>query len=973
MLAPPLAEPSVRQRIQLGPLPEELEFYGAYDWCLNPYVTVADAIHHLHQELRTLPTSAAPWQVAETVNNVFLLGCGLLNCIDEHLRGRTLRMPSRLAATAAGRGLVRLAEIGLHRRQSRRCVDRWRDQLLSGLNDFLLLLVRRRSPDAIGLIESGRKLRALSATVLPADLRARRMGTPSPFRQLDLTPQDVLQLGDCFVRRFPDRTQPVLLMGLRTSGSYFAPLLRAFLASEGYSRVQLLTVEPIRGVGRSEAKTLKRLAALGYWALIVDDPPKTSRTMLAALAFAQRAGFAPASVKFVAPTHSANPSWFETLPPDSVVTFPARQWHKVRLLSEPVAERQIAEYFRQDFARVSIVADGRAVDFNDALHASISDERGRRLKRVFEVELQTPDGEQQTTYVLAKSVGWGWLGYHAFLIGQRLSGHVPPLLGLRDGILYQEWIPQPESGFAGEHDKLVDASAAYTAARVRRVNLSGSVASMESKKHNAGSELLVKTLGRAYGRLLPERMMRPHIGRMLQARRCPVPTVIDGNMGRSEWVLGPRGPLKTDFEHHGLGKNTLDVVDPAYDLADAILKFELAPDAECKLVQAYIDQSGDAGVRQRLFMHKLLAGLAAMSQAQDQLLASPHGAKVQYELHRRFMSAWNFLTVQTARQCGSLCHPRAQLHWRSPLVVLDVDGVIDRRLFGYPSTTAAGIEALSLLSAHDVAVALNTARSASEVQDYCAAYGLAGGVAEYGSYLWDAVHRRERVLIDAQAKRQLAELRRNLQRLPGVFLDERHRCSIRALTYRDKPQGILQDLTNFAGASNIGDGALAPLPKHLIDRLLVDLRLDRLAYHQTMIDTTILAKGADKGTGLAALRDWVLRPDVETIAVGDQEADLSMFGVATRSFAPANVGCRRQAQLLGCRISSYAFQRGLLDIVRSIVHPDNARRERCNAALRAASLEQPLFLAALQAADRPWRVNLIKALFSPRWFNIFLR
>ena len=44
------------------------------------------------------------------------------------------------------------------------------------------------------------------------------------------------------------------------------------------------------------------------------------------------------------------------------------------------------------------------------------------------------------------------------------------------------------------------------------------------------------------------------------------------------------------------------------------------------------------------------------------------------------MNAWNFLTVHTARHCGSLCHPRAELRWRAPLVVLDIDGVLDRRI-----------------------------------------------------------------------------------------------------------------------------------------------------------------------------------------------------------------------------------------------------------------------------------------------------
>jgi hypothetical protein len=38
-----------------------------------------------------------------------------------------------------------------------------------------------------------------------------------------------------------------------------------------------------------------------------------------------------------------------------------------------------------------------------------------------------------------------------------------------------------------------------------------------------------------------------------------------------------------------------------------------------------------------------------------------------------------------------------------------------------------------------------------------------------------------------------------------------------------------------------------------------------------MIDTAIAAKETDKGTGLAALRDWVLEADAETIAIHNRE------------------------------------------------------------------------------------------------------
>jgi hydroxymethylpyrimidine pyrophosphatase-like HAD family hydrolase len=396
-------------------------------------------------------------------------------------------------------------------------------------------------------------------------------------------------------------------------------------------------------------------------------------------------------------------------------------------------------------------------------------------------------------------------------------------------------------------------------------------------------------------------------------------------------------------------------------LADTILNLELSLEEEDRLIRRYVDESGDVGVEQRLFMNKLLAGLWAMKQVQEHLFGKARIAEGQQAVHRRFMCAWHFLTVQAARYCGDRCRSAAESRWRSPLVALDIDGVIDRRLFGFPCTTAAGMEALRLLNAHELSVAVNTARSVAEVKAYCRAYSLAGGVAEHGSYLWDAVHQRGRALISPEAARQLNELRRNLQRIPGVFLDHRHQYSIRAFTYQDKPRGLLATLIKSIRSHGVGDGALAPLPNLLVQHLMTDLDLDRLCFHHTNIDTTIVAKEVDKGGGLSALRDWVLGADAETIAVGDQEPDLTMFRVATRSFAPANIGCARQARLLGCRIVHAPFQRGLLEIVRAITHPDGRQCERCAEGKRRSARSHDPFMEVLRAADRRWAVNLVGA------------
>jgi hydroxymethylpyrimidine pyrophosphatase-like HAD family hydrolase len=962
-------------RAQEGALAAELEFYQSYDWCLKPHLTFGEAIVHLREELTKLAAMPNGWQVSEVTTNIFLLSCGLLNCVDEYLRGPTLRLPARLATTRVGRGAARLVETVSEKPWSGRTVRRWREHWLACLNDFLLPIVRLQAAEPAHFADVGRRLMSLLESPLPLDLRGSRIGTPTPFSRLDLTQKDFSVLGESFVRRYPDRTQSILIAGLRSSGSYFAPLLRAFFEAEGYKTVTLLTIEPNKGASRREMKELKRFAERGYLALIVDDPPYTNRTIFAALDIARRAGFAPSKVKFLVPTHPAKRTWFSTLPEDSVITLQPEQWHKWALLELRAVELQLAEYFRsEDFASVTVVSSHRADEINATLQQIPCDERGARLKRAFEIELTTLEGEKETKYVLAKSVGWGWLGYHAFLIGHRLSGYVPPILGLRDGILYMEWISQPIVESVKERRELIETSASYVAARVRHLNLgTDSGAGTDLKRYNDGTRLLEKVLSRAYGRVLTDMLMQSRLGKLMRQRPCPFPTLIDGNMHRSEWVLGARGLFKTDFEHHGMGKSSLNVTDPAYDLADTILNFALSPAEENDLLRRYITESGDVTVEQRLFMYKLLAGISAMKVAHEQLFASPRGKDAQHEFHRRFMSAWNFLTIEAARHCGSQCRPRADLQWSAPIIVLDIDGVLDQRVFGFPCTTAAGAEALSLLSAHKFSVALNTARSAAEVRDYCKAYSLAGGIAEHGSYIWDAVRKRERVLISAETVRQLRELRHHLQGIPGVFLDDRHQYSIRAFTYREKPLGVIQSLLSAARSSSIGDGAVGPISTHIVHQLLKDLRLDRLTFHHTMIDTTIVAKETDKGTGLVALRDWVLAEDAETIAVGDTEHDLSMFRVASGSFAPSNIGCRRQARLLGCEISHYPYQRGLLDIIDKIVHSRKWERERSTVGETPMPGCDDLFMMVLQAADQTWARNMLGAMFSPAAFRTFVR
>ena len=211
---------------------------------------------------------------------------------------------------------------------------------------------------------------------------------------------------------------------------------------------------------------------------------------------------------------------------------------------------------------------------------------------------------------LAKSVGTGYLSYHAFLTANRLSEFVPPLLGLRDGLLFTEWIPQPShvATDATNRQQLIDRIASYTAAR------SSPAASRVEPAQGEGSTSSIMGLtcwrkpsaGPTGPR--PRKLMLSRVRRRLAAEMGPRPTLIDGKMRPAEWTAGGGVLLKTDFEHHGMGKNELNIIDPAYDLAEAILQFALPEQEEKQLLARYGEQSGDTLAPDRLFLHKLLAG-----------------------------------------------------------------------------------------------------------------------------------------------------------------------------------------------------------------------------------------------------------------------------------------------------------------------------------------------------------------------------
>lgn len=943
--------PVQQAMLHTAPLQSEETFYEHYSWCLNAFPTVQEVVRHLRAELNKLGQTTG-WQHSEVVTNVFLLSCAITDTIDDHLLGRTFDFSKLVRVLPITSAAVRLMHTLLDLRGRLRLalllrLRRWRNAWAVAVTDFVqhaMVSVSTRG----SVLEQRDRLAILLPHEFGKSLGSRRPKIPAFFRSRDFAPADCLELARKFIIEFPESNRPTIVVGLRTAGSFLAPLVSAYLRNN-QREASWIAIRPGKGLADWERKKLKDALGKKSHVIIADESIHTGQTLAKCIDQIRSLGFSNEDLTVLNPVEPALPDWkasriCQSLSGVGVITLEPEERYKDRLLESVTSVKErLMEYFQaRGYSDVQLISGTETDKLNSGWRDNPPARVDFRLKRVYKVRLRTPSGFDQVRYVIAKSVGWGWLSYHGFVTGCRLAQWTPPMLGLRDGILYSEWLPQDNREQTVNREQTIDSLSSYVAARAKHLRCDGDpVPELVREGRHKGLELLASSLSRAYGSRIVAAAKRAELREKLALCNDFSAVMTDSKMSSDEWIYAEDKMLKVDSEHHCFGKNELCITDPAFDLASAMLHFDLSESESERLMNRYIAESGDADVHRRLFLNKLLASIGSQSLA-DHDLHHPRLARQRTAANRQYISAWNFLVRESVRECGKMCVRPKSIDWHGPLVVADIDGVLDRMVFGFPSTTAAGIKAISLLHAHGFCIAVNTARTLNEVKQYCRSYGFAGGVAEYGAVLWDAVSGRERALVDSESLEQLRKVREAFRTIPGCFLNDDYLHSLRAFTYQN--------------------GRTAPVPSLLAQDLLAGLNANRLRVHHTGLDTAIVAKAIDKGTGLLSLLDFVGLERAETIAIGDSEPDLAMFRVAKGAFAPGNVTCRKEAMLLGCSIANASYQPGLLEIATRIAHPSGGTCARCRNIEERWPKDKDLFVSLLEVADEKPVSLLIKNL-----------
>ncbi len=732
-------------------------------------------------------------------------------------------------------------------------------------------------------------------------LAARTAKIPACFRGQDLGVEDCFELATRFAET-AGRALRVLVTGVRTSGSYMAPLCAGWLRAHGFE-ADYTTLRPKAPHVWSERSAIRE--ACPDAVLIVDDPPMTGSAFVMTALRLERCGIPRSRITFLVP-----------LSPENALDSDARargfdRYYRVELpAAETAVRRRLGgEEIREWLRTVTGSPGAPVISVWDAKEVDRQAQR-RHVKQLFEV-----GGYGR---VLVKGVGAAWFADPAVVAASALRGRTVSVLGFWKGLMAMRW-ERGEGAPRAEARPL----AGYVAARA--VGLAIPTRAPAPRMRKDAYYRLAKVLARVYGPFAPARI--ESVRQLLVVAAGTAPScVVDGRMDRENWLQSPHGLLKCDFEEHAFDKDDLEIFDPAYDLAGALLEFGPSRMLQARLLETYSARVRDGEVASRLPLASLLYGAGAFERAgwdvRGELGTESWPAAVQ-----RWLGAESALTWSIAALLADGIVPRR----RSPptagvLWALDVDGVLEDAGLGFPAITPAAATAIALIREAGALAVLNTGRSLDEVRVRCDALGLDGGVAEYGGAVWDNRRRRSHVLLGDQDTAALAAVREAARTLPHVHVDARYEHSIRLREY--------------------SRGRLRRLDPALVEKLLANGG-DRLAAVPGAGQTDIVAISCDKGRGLRELIR-VLEFEGRCVAIGDAAADLPAFAVAHRAFAPRH----HDEALRGvATILRQDRQQAVLRAVE-LVHGVNRRRVRTDP---SGSLAAIVRLLALHDRPRWWR------------------
>ncbi|MEY9968257.1 hypothetical protein ABIA33_006341 [Streptacidiphilus sp. MAP12-16] len=279
-------------------------------------IHVADQLHVVLRRLVAAADGGQPLQA-------FLYAAGASQIVADRLQGTAAGPRLLVTAATAVRGRMGLAGWHVLLRDlavvlAEAVIDSTEQEAAA------ILLSVRSAVEGLRLGLRGQAARLYSNALLRS---------PAVFGDLDLRPDDVVALAQRFSLQRPDRDRPLLVLGLRTSGAYLAPLFSAALGRLEYRHVVTRTTRPGGPLLPEESGLPEAVRRVGGLVLLVAAPPRTGAELASVASRLRDAGFA---AERIVPVYAALDE-DEHPPPrlrgHAAVILPASQWARQRAIS----------------------------------------------------------------------------------------------------------------------------------------------------------------------------------------------------------------------------------------------------------------------------------------------------------------------------------------------------------------------------------------------------------------------------------------------------------------------------------------------------------------------------------------------------------------------------------------------------------------------------------------------------------------
>ncbi|OAP36974.1 hypothetical protein AU381_19490 [Sinorhizobium glycinis] len=193
---------------------------------------------------------------------------------------------------------------------------------------------------------------------------------------------------------------------------------------------------------------------------------------------------------------------------------------------------------------------------------------------------------------LVKFAGIGDVGQRKLEKARLLAeaGFTPPVAGLCHGFLVQKWVAATQPGRSDVHRAdFREHLGRYLAFRARRLP--------PPATHGASMatlcEMAITNTGEALGESVAAQL-RPLLSKALQHDFPIMPVDTDNRLHRWEWLAGERGFLKADALDHCAAHDLVGSQDVAWDVAGAVVEFDLTPEEGAALQGIVSDGSSRA-------------------------------------------------------------------------------------------------------------------------------------------------------------------------------------------------------------------------------------------------------------------------------------------------------------------------------------------------------------------------------------------